>query len=407
MIPVDRTFVVVGAGVCGAAAVQALREEGFEDRIVLVGDEPHVPYERPPLSKEYLQGKQDRDALFLRPETWYEDNAVERRPGMRVAEIEPGDRSVVLDDGDRIEADAVLLAPGGRPRRMAAEPSERILYLRTIEDSDRIRSLVSAGVRLLVVGAGFIGAEVAASARVLGAEVTVIDIFEVPLQRVIGAEMGAILGEIHREEGVDLRMGDGVEAVEETADGVVVRTSGGVAVEGDVVVVGVGIDPNVELAEGLGATIENGIVVDEHCRTSVDGVYAAGDVANHFHPVFGRHVRVEHFDNALKQGAAAAKNMLGRDEPYVDPHWFWSDQFDHNLQYAGYAEKWDEIVVRGSIEDRNFAAFYLKDGVVLAALGLNRGKDVRRTMKLISARANPDPTALRDEDVDLRTLVSP
>jgi 3-phenylpropionate/trans-cinnamate dioxygenase ferredoxin reductase subunit len=184
----------------------------------------------------------------------------------------------------------------------------------------------------------------------------------------------------------------------------VVRTTRGASIEGDAVVVGVGIEPNVELGESAGAKIDNGIVVDQFCRTTVEGVFAAGDVANHWHPVFERHVRVEHFDNAIKHGSAAARNMMGRDEPYDDPHWFWSDQYDHNLQYAGFAATWDEVVVRGSTEARNFVAFYLSDGVVLAALGLNRGKDVRRAMKLIRAKARPDPMLLRDDDVDLRTI---
>jgi 3-phenylpropionate/trans-cinnamate dioxygenase ferredoxin reductase subunit len=219
--------------------------------------------------------------------------------------------------------------------------------------------------------------------------------------------MGRIYGEIHREHGVDLRTGAGVESVEDRRGVVVVRTTKGDVVEGDIAVIGVGIQPNVEIVEGLDMRVENGIVVDELCRTSVEGVFAAGDVANHFHPVFGRHVRVEHFDNALKQGGAAARSMLGRDEPYADPHWFWSDQYEHNLQYAGYVETWDEIVVRGSIEERSFAAFYLQDGIVRAALGLNRGKDVRRAMKLIAVRARPDPAALRDVDADLRALLPP
>jgi 3-phenylpropionate/trans-cinnamate dioxygenase ferredoxin reductase subunit len=192
--------------------------------------------------------------------------------------------------------------------------------------------------------------------------------------------------------------------VEETVEGVVVRTTRGASIEGDAVVVGVGIEPNVEIAEATGVEVDNGVVVDEFCRTRVDGIFAAGDVANHYHPVFGRQLRVEHYDNALKQGAAAARNMLGRREVFDDPHWFWSDQYEYNLQYAGFAHEWDQVVVRGSVEDRDFVAFYLKDGVVLAALGLNRGRDVRRSMELIRGRVSPDPAVLGHEDADLRTL---
>ena len=401
----DRTFVVVGANLCGGTAVHTLRQEGFDGRIVLVGEEPDLPYERPPLSKEYLRGEQSRDALFLQPSSWYEENRVELRLGTRAVAIDPVERTVELSDGDRVGYEAVLLASGGRPRKLPGEPIERVLYLRTVDDADRIRSELTGGQHLVVVGAGFIGAEVAASARTLGLEVTCLEVLDVPLERALGKEMGRLYAEIHREHGVDLRTGEGVQSMEQTDGGVVVQTTQGAAIEGDAVVVGVGIEPNVELGESAGARIDNGLVVDQFCRTTIEGVFAAGDVANHWHPVFERHVRVEHFDNAIKHGSAAARNMMGRDEPYDDPHWFWSDQYEHNLQYAGFAARWDEIVVRGSTETRNFVAFYLSDGVVLAALGLNRGKDVRRAMKLIRAKARPDPMLLRDEDVDLRKIV--
>ena len=396
-----RTFVVVGAGMCGGAAVQELRQQGFDGRIVLVGEEPHLPYERPPLSKEYLRGEQERQALFLREEDWFREQEVDVRPGTSATTLDPDGPSVELSDGDRLDADAVLLATGGRPRTMPGKPSDRVLYLRTIEDSERIRRAMGSG-RLVVVGAGFIGAEVAASARVKGIEVTVLEMAPVPLVRALGEEMGRLYGQIHRDHGVDLRTDEGVEAIEETGGGVVVRTTTGDAVEADAVVVGIGIQPNSDLAEAAGLEIDNGVVVDGRCRTSAEGVFAAGDVANHQHPLFGRRIRVEHFDNALKMGAAAARSMLGDEAPFDDPHWFWSDQYDVNLQYAGFATEWDRIVIRGSMEDRDGVAFYLNRGVLWAALGLNRGKDVRRSMKLIGSR--PDPASLQDSEVDLRTL---
>jgi 3-phenylpropionate/trans-cinnamate dioxygenase ferredoxin reductase component len=401
----DRTFVVVGAGLCGGTAVHTLRQEGFDGRVVLVGEESDLPYERPPLSKEYMRGEQSLDSLFLQPSSWYEDNGVEPRLGTRATVVDSRNRAVELSDGERVGYDALLLAAGGRPRQLPGEPLARVHYLRTVPDADGIRSELERGRHLVVVGAGFIGAEVAASARTLGLEVTCLEMLDVPLERALGKEIGQIYAGIHRDHGVDLRTGEGVESIEETDGGVLVRTTRGAAIEGDVVVVGVGIEPNIELGESAGARIENGIVVDELCRTTVDGVFAAGDVANHWHPIFERHVRVEHFDNAIKHGAAAARNMMGKPERYDDPHWFWSDQYDHNLQYAGDAARWDEIVVRGSTDERSFVAFYLDDGAVLAALGLNRGKDVRRAMKLIRNRTKPDPALLRDEDVDLRTLV--
>ena len=397
-----RTFVIVGAGLAGAAAAQELRSKGFGGSIVVLGAEPLPPYERPPLSKEYLRGEQGEPAL-VHPESWYAEHDIDLRTGTRVTELDAATPAVVLEGGDRLDADAVLLATGGTPRRLPGDPSERILTLRTLEDADRIRDLLQGG-RLVVVGAGFIGAEIGASARAKGVDVTVLEMAPVPLVRALGEEIGALYGRIHRDEGVDLRTGEGVESIEDTAEGVVVMTTSGSTVEAQAVVVGVGISPNVELAEGAGLAISNGVDVDPACRTSAPSVFAVGDIANHDHPLFGR-IRVEHFDNALKMGAHVAGTMLGENTPFTDPHWFWSDQYDVNLQYAGFAQRWDDVVVRGSLEDRDGVAFYLDEGRLLAALGLNRGKDVRRAMKLISARARPDPAALRDDDTDLRTLV--
>jgi 3-phenylpropionate/trans-cinnamate dioxygenase ferredoxin reductase component len=399
------TFVIIGAGLCGGAAAQTLREEGFDGRVILMGDELHLPYERPPLSKEYLRGEHDRDRLFVHPEKWYSEQGIESRLGVRATAMDLTGQTVALSDGDRLSFDSLLLATGGRPRRLEGEPSERVLYLRTIEDADRIRRRLSPGGGLIVVGAGFIGAEVAASARRVGSDVTMLEMLDVPLAKVLGDDLGKVYAAIHRDEGVELRTGEGVESVEERAGSVLVRTTKGATVEGDAVVVGVGIQPNAELAEAAGLELTNGIAVDEFCRTSHEGVFAAGDVADHVHPVFGRRIRVEHFDNAIKHGVAAAKNMLGRQEAYDDPHWFWSDQYDYNLQYAGFASEWDDIVVRGSLDERDFSAFFLEGGILLAALGVNRGRDVRRAMKLIAARARPDPGKLKDEDVDLRRLV--
>ncbi|MGH2654479.1 MAG: NAD(P)/FAD-dependent oxidoreductase [Actinomycetota bacterium] len=396
-----RGFVIVGGGVAAAAAIQGLRERGFDDRIVLVGEETEVPYERPPLSKEYLRGEQGRDALPVHPEEWYREQDVELRLGIRAIALDPGGLSVTLEGGERLDAEGVLLATGGRPRRMPGEPSDRVLYLRAVDEADRLREVIGSG-RLVVAGAGFIGAEVAASARSRGAEVTVLERNHVPLSRAIGEEMGRIYAAIHTDHGVDLRTEDGVVAIEETENGIVVRTERGDSIETDAVLVGIGIEPNVELAQAAGLDVNNGVVVDERCETSAPGVFACGDMANHAHPTFGRGIRVEHFDNALKMGTHVAGAMLGEPEPFTDPHWFWSDQYDVNLQYAGFAYDWDDVVIRGSMEELDGVAFYLLEGVLLGALGLNRGRDVRRAMKLIGSR--PDPAGLRDEDTDLRTL---
>lgn len=395
------TFVVIGANLAGGAAVRTLREEGFDGRIVLLGEEPEPPYERPPLSKAYLRGE-EREPTSLLPGGWYEEHDVDLRLGVRAAAIDAGAREVELDDGDRVGFDALLLATGGRPRELrGVVPGERISTLRRIGDADRIRGYLGEGKRIAIVGAGFIGTEVAASARMLGTDVVLIDPGEVPLQRVLGPEMGGLLGEIHRERGVDLRLKTSVAGIAETGAGVRVDVEGGEPIEADAVVIGIGMVPNVELAERAGIKVDGGIVVDAAGRAGIEGVFAAGDVARHDHPRFGP-IRVEHYDNALKMGAAVARTMLGSDEPYDDPHWFWSDQYDVELQMAGVAMRWDELIVRGSVADRDFTAFYVDDGVLLSALSIGRPNDVRRSMKLIGSRL--DREALRDDEVDLRTL---
>jgi 3-phenylpropionate/trans-cinnamate dioxygenase ferredoxin reductase component len=407
---VSQTFVIVGANLAGGAAATTLRTEGFEGRVVLIGAESHAPYERPPLSKEYLRGEGTRESAMLHPASWYEDNGIETLLGVRATSLDTGRRLVHLEGREAVQYDSVLLATGGRNRRLDApgRDLDGIHELRTFEDADRIRSEATAGAsrKAVIVGAGFIGCEVAASLRHLGVDVEIVEFLEAPLVRVVGLEIGRVYEAIHSDHGVRLRFGEGVERFEGTDRVEAVVTSGGARIDCDFVVVGVGILPATDVVEGADVGLENGIVVDERCRTDVAGVFAAGDVANHYHPIFGHRLRVEHWDNALKQGAAAAKSMLGMDVTYDDPHWFWSDQYEHNLQYAGFAAEWDDLVVRGSLDERNFVAFFVKDGVVRAAAGLNRGRDVRRAAGIIRAARPVDPALLRDEDVDLKKLAA-
>lgn len=398
-----RTFALIGGGQASAVAARTLRRRGFDGRIVLIGDEPTPPYQRPPLSKEYL-AEADDEGLYLLADDWCAQQRVELQLGRRAERI-TADGTVELDDGSRLATDAVLIATGGSPRRLPGVESERVHYLRTVADSDRLRERLVPGARVIVIGAGFIGAEVAATARGRGADVTIVETLDVPLQRVLGPEIGAACAELHRRNGVELRFGRPVESVVESGDEVVV-TVGGEQLCADLVVVGIGIVPNVELALASGIAVDNGILVDAQCRTSMPNVFAAGDVANHEHPLFGERVRVEHFDNANKQGAAAANAMLGRNVNYADPHWFWSDQYDCNLQYAGHAPTWDELVIRGSIEDLDFSAFYLREGRMRAAFGFDRGGDVLIAKELIAGRVSVDPAVLRDEDVDLAELTA-
>ncbi|HEY7047658.1 MAG TPA: FAD-dependent oxidoreductase [Jatrophihabitantaceae bacterium] len=388
------SFVLVGAGQASAVAARTLRRRGFDGRIEIVGAEPHRPYQRPPLSKEYLAAGDD-DGLFLLGEEWCATNDVQLRLGVAVERIRPG--RVELADGTDLTADAALIATGGRPRRLPGVDDDEVCYLRTLDDADRLRAELRRGRHVIVIGGGFVGAEVAATARAKGADVTLIEALDVPLQRALGRDMGAVCARIHRDNGVHLRLGEAVTAV----SGGVVTTTGG-QLEGDVVVAGLGITPNDDVAQRSGIAVDNGVLVDEFCRTGMAGVYAAGDVANHRHPLFGEHVRVEHFDNANKQGAAAAQNMLGRLSVFDDPHWFWSDQYEVNLQYTGHAPAWDELVVRGDVDGLDFCAFYLRRGVLRAAFGVERGADIMAARELVGRNLSPD--VLRDEDVDLMEL---
>lgn len=400
-----RSVAIIGGGQVAAVAARTLRRRGFEGTITVIGDEPHLPYQRPPLSKGFLQGREQANDLVLINELWCAENAVDLRIGVPVTGLDPFSRRLGLADGSSVRADSILFATGGRPRVLPGITSERVVYLRTIDHAIRVRATLQPGSRLILVGGGFIGAEIAASARSAGADVTMLEMLDVPLKRALGHDLGEVCAQMHRDHGVTVLTNEFVESVRDITDGVVVRTTGGREVEGDLVVVGVGIKPNDELANAAGIAVDNGILVDEFCRTSVDGIYAAGDVANHQHPVFGARVRVEHFDNANRQAAAAAMSIMGRHAAYDNVHWFWSDQYEFNLQYAGYAPVWTQAVVRGSVQARSFTVFYLHDGVLKGAFAMDRGEEIVWAKELIAAQATPDPAMLADEDFDLEGLV--
>jgi 3-phenylpropionate/trans-cinnamate dioxygenase ferredoxin reductase component len=401
------TFVIVGASLTGGTAAATLREEGFDGRLVLVGAEDELPYERPPLSKGYLRGETPREKLLVRPEAFWEEHGVELLLGTAATRIDPAGREVELADGRRLVYDSLLLATGGRNRRLPIPGVERdgVLDLRTVGDSERIQAAARNGGRAVIVGLGFIGSEVASTLRELGLEVKAVEPFRVPLERVLGPEVGQVVADLHSEHGVEAFYGEGVESFDGDTRVERVVTSSGRRIECDLAVVGVGIEPAVDVVAGTEVEVENGILVDELCRTNVQGIFAAGDVANHLHPLFGRRIRVEHWRNAIEHGAAAARSMLGAGEPYAEVHWFWSDQYDANIQYAGHHREWDELVVRGSLEERSFVAFYLTDGLVDAAVAVNSGRDLRRAQAVIRARVRVEPAKLRDPDVDLRELV--
>ena len=398
------TFVVVGAGEAGGTAAATLREEGFDGEIVLIGAEPMAPYERPPLSKEYLRGESDH--VFVRAPGWYAQHAIQTRFGTRAERVNVADSVVELDDGDRVPYDQVVIATGSRNRHPPIPGLELpgVLDLRFAPDADAIRDAAKNGSKAVLVGMGFIGAEVAASLRELGLDVTVVEVFEVPLERVLGREIGGAVEALHRDHGVEMVFRDGAERFEGDGRFEALVTTGGRRIEGDFAVVGVGVEPVVAVAGDL--SVDNGIPVDATLRTSAEGVWAIGDVARHDHPVFGP-IRVEHFDNAMKMGQHVAKNLLGAGAVFDDAHWFWSDQYDANIQMAGFATEWDDMVVRGSIEDRSFSAFLLKEGRLLSTFSMDRKFDVRRSMPLIAAKAHPERDQLADPELDLRKLQPP
>jgi 3-phenylpropionate/trans-cinnamate dioxygenase ferredoxin reductase subunit len=406
----DERFVIVGASLAGGSAAAALREGGFDGEVTLIGAENRLPYNRPPLSKGYLRGQDRLEDQLVNPAGYYAEKGIGLRLGVRATAIDPERKVVALDGGGEVSYDRLLVATGGRNRPLTAPGSDLpgIFQLRTVEDCDRIRATAKPGRRAVVVGLGFIGSEVAASLRQMGLEVAAVEGNPVPLARVLGPEVGAVLAGIHREKGVELILEDSVAAFEGAGRVQRVRTKKGRVLECDFVVAGIGIVPNAELLEAAGAAVDNGVLVDEHCRTSLPDVCAAGDVANHLHPIFGR-LRVEHWNNGDRQGRAAARTMLGGTEPYDYLHSFWSDQYEHVIEYVGFAAAWDRVVFRGDPASRKFLGFYLKDGIVRAAVGLNRGGDpedakseseLKTVAKLIRDRAPVDPARLADDHAD-------
>jgi 3-phenylpropionate/trans-cinnamate dioxygenase ferredoxin reductase subunit len=393
---------VVGAGLAGGRAAETLREVGFDGEIALVGAEPHLPYDRPPLSKELLTGKVDDTAL--RPADAYEQLGLDVRLGRRVAALHA--RHADLDDGSRIPFDAAVVTTGAVPRRLpGSEGMAGVAVLRTVDDARAIRDALTTGSpRVVVVGAGFIGAEVASSCRALGLDVTVLEAFAQPLERVLGPEMGAVCAGWHRDEGVDLRCGVSVAGLQGDGRVEAVVLADGTIVPADLVVVGIGVVPDVEFLTPSGAELVNGVVVDEHAATTVAGIWAAGDVANGWNPLFEERMRIEHWTNALLQAEVAARNVLGGDQVHAPVPYFWSDQYGMKLQYVGHASAWDRLVVRGDPATRKFDAFYLRGGRLLAVLCVGRPRDTVAANRLIAARAEPDPTQLADPDVDLLAL---
>jgi 3-phenylpropionate/trans-cinnamate dioxygenase ferredoxin reductase subunit len=401
------TFVLLGGGLASVTAASTLRTEGFDGRVIIVGDESHVPYSRPPLSKDVLRGEKSPERTWLRPPAWYSSKDVELLLGVRAASVDPAAHVVEFADGARLAYDKLLVATGGVPRTLDIPGADLpgVFFVRKLDDALALREHLTPGAPVVVIGAGFIGAEVAASARTLGCEVTVLEVAKIPLGRALGPEIGQVYADVHRERGVNLRTGVGAERIEGHGRAQRVVATDGRVHDASVVVIGVGLVPELDLARRSGIATGNGLIVDEYCRSSAADVFAAGDIANHPNRFLGRRIRIEHWQNAQHQGAAAAHNMLGQRKPFREVPWVWSDQYEHNLQVVGLPDPTQSMVVRGDAATRNFSAFFMRDGRVTAALAVNRPADIRVARLMIQHGTEVFAGHLADDSADLGQLI--
>jgi 3-phenylpropionate/trans-cinnamate dioxygenase ferredoxin reductase component len=401
----ETTFVIVGASLAGAKAAETLRSEGFSGRVVLLGDEPERPYERPPLSKGYLLGKDEKSSIYVHEEGWYAEHEVDLRLRTRVTALDPAGRRLTLADGGSVEYDRLLLATGASPRRLKVGGSDLdgVLYLRTVADCERLGATLAEGGRVVIAGAGWIGLEVTAAAREAGCEVTVVEPEQTALYRALGPELGEMFAGLHREHGVEFRFGESVSEFRGSGQVGEVVTSSGAVLPAGAVVVGIGAVPNTGLAADAGLEVSNGIVADAALRTSDPVIYAAGDVANAYHPLLGRRVRVEHWANALKAGPAAARSMLGQDVSYDAVPYFYSDQYDLGMEAAGLPEpgSYDRVLYRGDRDAREFIAFWLNQDAVVAGMNVNVWDVSDDIQALIRSGRPVDAARLADPDVPL------
>ena len=398
-------IVIIGAGHAAGQAAASLRQAKFEGSITIIGDEAHVPYRRPPLSKQYLAGTQVADKVYLRAEKFYADNDIQLMLDTRATQIDPGTKTINLDNGETIAYEKLLISTGSRPRKLSIEGSDLsgIHYLRTMDDVDGIRADVKPGANLVIVGGGYIGLEVAAVGIELGMNVHVLEMEERILQRVTTPEMSAYYHKLHSDRGVHIHTQTGVTGF--SGNGKVENVlCGDESFAADIVIVGIGIIPNIEIAEEAGIHCDNGIVVDDHCCTSDPDIYAAGDCTNHPNPLMNKRLRLESVPNAMDQARVSTANMLGDDKVYAAIPWFWSDQYELKLQMVGFSADGDSQVLRGDMENHQFAIFYLKDGKVVAADAVNSPKEFMLCKQLVGKPA--DPAQLADPETDLKSLLS-
>ncbi|MDR0341847.1 MAG: FAD-dependent oxidoreductase [Nocardiopsaceae bacterium] len=408
-MPAEPAYVIVGASLTGGKAAETLREEGFGGPIVLLGTEPERPYERPPLSKGYLLGKEEKSSVYVHDQAWYAEQDVDLRTGVTVTAVDPAAGQVTLDGGETIGYDRLLLATGASPRRLNVPGGDLdgVLYLRTVAESEHLGSVLRHGGKVAIAGAGWIGLEVAAAAREFGCEVTVIEPEPVALHRALGPELGGMFTDLHREHGVTFRFGEGLSEIRGSGgSAAAVVTSAGAEVPADAVVIAVGVRPNTGLAADAGLDISNGVTVDAALRTSVPGIYAAGDVADVFNSLLGRRVRVEHWANALSSGPAAARAMLGQPVSYDQVPYFFTDQYDLGMETAGVPEPggYDQVVYRGDRAGREFIACWLSGGALVAGMNVNVWDVSDDIQDLIRSKRQVDTARLTDPDVPLNEV---
>jgi NADPH-dependent 2,4-dienoyl-CoA reductase/sulfur reductase-like enzyme len=408
-MPAQPAYVIVGASLAGAKAAETLREEGFSGSVVLIGDEQQRPYERPPLSKGFLLGKDDKSSVYVHEEGWYAEHDIDLRLGVAARSVDRAARRVALADGSSVSYDKLLIATGASPRRIRVPGAdlEGVLYLRTVEDSAQLRTALQGGGRVVIAGSGWIGLETAAAARQYGCDVTVVEPEPGALYRSIGPELGEVFAGLHRSHGVVFRFGEGVSGLRGSGGRVSgVATSSGADLPADVVIIGIGAVPNAWIAADAGLDVGNGILADEALRSSDPDIYAAGDVANAFNSLLGRRIRVEHWGNALTGGPLAAKSMLGQQVSYDLVPYFYSDQYDLGMEAAGLPEpgSYDQVLYRGDRDSLEFIAFWLSDGAVVAGMNVNVWDVNDDIQALIRSGLPIDAGRLADPDVPLGEL---
>lgn len=398
-------MVIIGCGQAGGQAAASLRQEKYEGPITMIGQEPYIPYQRPPLSKQYLSGEQEKEKLSLRQESFYSEKEINLKLETSVLSLDPHKKELQLENDETVTYDKLLIATGGRPRKLEVDGHtlKGIHYLRNIDDVDAIKTQMSTSQNLVIVGGGYIGLEVASVAIKRGLTVSVLEMESRILERVTTEEMSAFYHQLHTDEGVNILTSTQAKAFKgsETVESVV---CGDHEIPADLVIVGIGILPNTEMAEAAGLETNNGLVVDEHCRTSNEHIFAAGDCTNHPNPILNRRLRLESVPNAMEQGRVAASNMLGGSKSYASMPWFWSDQYEHKLQMVGFSKDSDQSIVRGDMESKSFTVFYLKDDSIIAADSVNNPKEFMASKQLVGKKASIE--ALADTSIELKTLIN-